>query len=91
MLDSYYLYLIIILLLLVYIFILQHKVSKLEGKLSSLMVSSIDFKLEDEIMAMLEQGKSNVEIIKFVRQATGLGLLQAKLYVDRIDNNHRSE
>jgi len=31
---------------------------------------------------MIEQGKTNVEIIKAIRQDSGWGLLQAKQYVD---------
>ncbi|UQZ34073.1 hypothetical protein C2I18_11360 [Paenibacillus sp. PK3_47] len=77
-------YLIIILLLVVYIFILQNKVSRLQSKLTHFPAASMDSKLDDEVRTMLAQGKSNVEIIKHVRQAAGLDLLQAKLYVDRI-------
>lgn len=84
-------YLIIILLLIIYILFLHSKVSRLQSKGSAFTAVNIDFKLEDEIRAMVEQGKSQVEVIRFVREASGLDLLQAKLYVDRIVKSPESE
>lgn len=77
--------LIIIAMLTIYIFILQNKLKTMEHKLSNIMAGNLEFSnVDKEILNMHHQGRSNVEMIKFVRKETNLDLLQAKLYVDRI-------
>ncbi|MDQ0273400.1 hypothetical protein [Cytobacillus purgationiresistens] len=84
--------LIITVCLIIYIFLLQHKVKKLQKKLNKhlqkqqSMTISNNKELEERVTYMRKNGHSSVEIIKFVRGETDLGLVQAKKYVDRVLN-----
>lgn len=46
-----------------------------------------DKTLDREVANMLDKGKTTVQAVKHVRDRTGLGLLEAKQYVDRIELN----
>lgn len=39
--------------------------------------------LAQEVKEMLEQGENDVKVIKYVREKTGLGLVEAKEFVDK--------
>lgn len=77
--------LLIILSLVIYILSLQSKIKKLESQ------QALPFKgdkaLEKQIVDMNNNGSSQVEMVKLVRNETGLGLVPAKKYVDQTLNN----
>ena len=77
--------LLIILSLVIYIVSLQSKIKKLESQ------QALPFKgdkaLEKQIVEMNNNDSSQVEMVKLVRNETGLGLVPAKKYVDKILNN----
>lgn len=78
--------LLIILFLVGYIFILQNKVTKLEDVQAKNLHAHKDPDLDSKIAAMFNDGRTTVEIVRFVRKETNLGLVQAKLYVDDVLN-----
>lgn len=78
--------LLIILFLVGYIFILQNKVTKLENVQAKNVRAHKDADLDSKITAMFNDGRTTVEIVRFVRKETNLGLVQAKLYVDDVLN-----
>lgn len=44
--------------------------------------------LEQNVLSLIQQGKK-INAIKKVREATGMGLKEAKDYVDRLENQYR--
>lgn len=75
----------IILFLVIYTFSLQSKIRKLEEQQDLHFTGDED--LEKQILEMNNNGSSLVEMVKFVRNETNLGLVPAKKYVDKIINN----
>ncbi len=77
--------LLIILSLVIYIVSLQSKIKKLESQ------QALPFKgdkaLEKQIVEMNNNDSSQVEMVKLVRNETGLGLVPAKKYVDKVLNH----
>ncbi|TDB52313.1 MULTISPECIES: hypothetical protein [Bacillaceae] len=74
---------IIIAALVFYILALNSKIRMLENQIKSIpLTKGQQEALTAKTSAMIEQGKTNVEIIKAIRQDSGWGLLQAKQYVD---------
>ncbi|MCM3358701.1 ribosomal protein L7/L12 [Psychrobacillus sp. MER TA 171] len=77
--------LLIILSLVIYIVSLQSKIKKLEAR------QTLPFKgdkaLEKQIVEMNNNDSSQVEMVKLVRNETGLGLVSAKKYVDKVLNH----
>ena len=71
--------------LVIYIFSLQSKIKKLESQ--QVLPFKGDKDLEKQIVEMNNNGSSQVEMVKLVRNETGLGLLPAKKYVDKTLNN----
>ncbi|PIC76159.1 hypothetical protein CSV74_12890 [Sporosarcina sp. P19] len=53
-------------------------------KLSQTKFSTINPELTLEVQNMIKSNTSNTKIIKHVREKTGLGLVEAKEYVDNI-------
>lgn len=47
-----------------------------------------DAGLEQKVQVMLQQGDNKVPIVKFVREQTGAGLVEAKQFVDRVEQEH---
>lgn len=74
--------LLIIISLVITVFNLQGKVKKLEEQQFQQFIKDKD--LERQILDMNKNGNSTVEIIKFVRNKTNLGLVHAKKYVDNV-------
>ncbi|MFC0524662.1 ribosomal protein L7/L12 [Pontibacillus salicampi] len=70
---------IIIITLVIYIFVLHNRIAKLQ---QSTKTDSID--ISSEVHAMINDGKKETEIVKLVREKTGLGLVEAKQYVDKV-------
>ncbi|MEK4521117.1 hypothetical protein NSQ95_14115 [Psychrobacillus sp. FSL W7-1457] len=77
--------LLIILSLVIYIVSLQSKIKKLESQ------QALPFKgdkaLEKQIVEMNNNDSSQVEMVKLVRNETGMGLVPAKKYVDKVLNH----
>ncbi|OES43456.1 ribosomal protein L7/L12 [Domibacillus iocasae] len=73
----------IIIALILYIIVLKRRLARANQK----MAVQPDKKLDQEVAAMLQRGKKTVRAIKYVRDQTGLGLLEAKQYVDRVQSN----
>ncbi len=73
-----------ILLLVAYVFTLQKKVNTLQEQLFNDLKSNRNAELETTITHLFETGKSQAQVIKFVRSKTNLDLIRAKLYVDEV-------
>lgn len=73
----------IIIALVLYIIVLKRRLARANQK----MAVQPDKKLDQEVAAMLQRGEKTVRAIKYVRDQTGLGLLEAKQYVDRVQSN----
>lgn len=73
----------IIIALVLYIIVLKRRLARANQK----MAVQPDEKLDQEVAAMLQRGEKTVRAIKYVRDQTGLGLLEAKQYVDRVQSN----
>lgn len=55
-------------------------------KLNQTKLATDNTELISEIQKMTKSNTNNTEVIRFVRQKTGLGLVEAKKYVENIKN-----
>ncbi|WP_315907169.1 hypothetical protein [Priestia koreensis] len=76
--------LIIIVALIVYIATLRNRIKDLEQRQLQQMTLEQQSILRTQIQTMLQGGKTIPEVVKFVREETGFGLVAAKHYVDQV-------
>ncbi|MGK9185679.1 hypothetical protein KXS12_26055 [Priestia filamentosa] len=76
--------LLIIAVLIIYILTLQKKVRKLQEERFVELQTTRDGNLERQIFNMSKEGKTRIQIIKFVREDTSLDVVNARLYVNHI-------
>lgn len=76
--------LLIIAFLVMYILTLQKKVRKLQEERFVELQTTRDGHLERQIFNMSKEGKTRIQIIKFVREETSLDVVNARLYVNHI-------
>lgn len=72
--------LIVVVVILIWIFLNK---SKKEQEVIKMNLNEDYPELAQEVKAMLEQGENDVKVIKYVREKTGLGLVDAKEFVDK--------
>lgn len=72
--------LIVVVVILIWIFLNK---SKKEQEVIKMNLNEDYPELAQEVKEMLEQGENDVKVIKYVREKTGLGLVEAKEFVDK--------
>ncbi|MFP3887321.1 hypothetical protein HPB58_16850 [Priestia filamentosa] len=76
--------LLIIAFLVMYILTLQKKVRKLQEKRFVDLETTRDGNMERQIITMSKEGKTRIQIIKFVREEASLDVVNARRYVNHI-------